>query len=151
MKTGTPFSLKVDDTDANIVSATGNPQIWKEKAHTISKLSQDLEEAFLFQLSYEVTGETISIKSDKIARVYIALTNDPNDEVSSALVTDKWESENKLNLEYLDKTDPKVPKEKPFGKILSKKIVAGGTVILKRADVIPKPGTVHFTILIKEG
>ena len=124
-------------------------QIWKNRPYKISSLSHELKDATLFQSSFEAKGTSISIGSNKNAKVYIALLNDPTGAVSTALQNRGWKSENELSLEYLDENGKKVFNPKKFDKVLSKNINDTDPVILDRPNLIPD--FVQFAILIKEG
>ena len=77
-------------------------QIWKNRPYKISSLSHELKDATLFQSSFEAKGTSISIGSNKNAKVYIALLNDPTRAVSTALQNKGWTLENFNHLSSLE-------------------------------------------------
>ena len=148
-KTDTPFDPKINVTDATIERAEPGTRIWDDQQYFISSLSDELKDATLFQSSYEAKGTSISIGSNKNAKVYIALLNDPTGAVSTALQNKGWKLENELYLEYLDGKGQKAFEPKKFDKVLSKNIDDTDPVILDRPNLIPD--FVRFAILVKEG
>ena len=148
-KTDTPFHPKINVTDATNGRAEVGTEIWDNKQYKISSLSNELKDATLFQSSFEAKGTSISIGSNKNAKVYIALLNDPTGEVSTALQNNGWKLENKLFLEYVDGDGQKVFNPKKFDKVLSQNINDTDPIILDRPNLIPD--SVPFAIMIKEG
>ena len=149
MKTDEEFCPDVTGIVAKKVNGTVGSTIWGDKPSIISSLSDELENATLFQSNSEAKGTSISIDSNKNAIVYIALINDTTGAVSTALKEDNWELRSDLYLKYLEGNARNVPNEKQFDKVFSKTINDTNDVTLKHPKVISE--SVSFAILIKEG
>ena len=101
--------------------------------------------------------------SNKDATVYIALSNDKSKTVGDALKAENWTFENESLSHahssvtcgkscplFLEGKDPSKKNPKKFESIYSKNINSENPVTLNRAKVIPNPGIVQFTLLIRE-
>ena len=152
--TDSTFSPKLVGINATTKNATIGKRIWNDRNFTISNISNELVGATLFHSNCERTRVNASIVSNKNAEIFIALTdNFDNEDVMNALNKDGWKLRREMYLEGEDNFGCK----EILNKVWSKKINAGDRVpiLLDLNDgpwkLFMKSEYLVVAILIKEG
>ena len=152
--TDSTFIREWTGINATIKKAEIGKRIWNDRNFTISNISKELLGATLFHSNCERTRVNASIVSNKNAEIFIALTdNFDNEDVMNALNKDGWKLRREMYLEGEDNFGCK----EILNKIWSKKIDAGDRVpvLLDLNDgpwkLFMKSEYLVVAILIKEG